>query len=183
MDFENVNVTTERLILRAFRFEDKQGLFELDSDPKVHKYLGNHPISEINECVSDIKQVRQQYKDNGLGRWIILDKNTGDLIGWSGLKLEKHIREFHYYDLGYRIKPKYWGKGIATESAIASLKYGFKQMNLEKICAAAHKENIASNKVLEKVGFAIKETFEFDGGNHNWYEIRKEDWNSDSKDK
>lgn len=56
----------------------------------------------------------------------------------------------NYYDLGYRLKKKFWVRGIATETAFASLEYGFKTMNLSEIYAGAHIDNIASNKVIQK---------------------------------
>ena len=52
-----------------------------------------------------ISFIRAQYVKNGIGRWAIIDKNTEDFIGWTGLKYEQNLRkEFNYYDLGYRLK-------------------------------------------------------------------------------
>jgi len=93
------------------------------------------------------------------------------------LKYEKELRkDLNYYDLGYRLKRKYWGKGIATETALESLKYGFTVLNLKEICAAADVENIASNLILQKIGLKFIENFEFDGAKCNWYKIEKTDW-------
>lgn len=170
-------VETDRLILRELTEADAPGLYALDSDPEVHKYLGNHPVKTIEESQAIITHVRRQYEENGIGRWAVVDKATGDFIGWSGLKYETNLREgIQYYDLGYRLRRKYWGRGIATETAIESLKYGFLQMNLDEICAAAHIENIASNTVLTKVGFKFVETFEYDGDTDNWYKLKRSDW-------
>lgn len=51
-----------------------------------------------------IEYVRGQYEKNGIGHWAVVDKNTNDLIGWSGLKYVVGLREFHYYALGYRLR-------------------------------------------------------------------------------
>ena len=83
------------------------------------------------------------------------------------------IRSFPYYDLGYRILRKHWGRGVATETAHAALNYGWEQLELEEINAAAHVENKASNRVLEKLGLRMVETFKFDDGLHNWYSITR----------
>jgi len=172
-----VFIETERLLLREIIEADAQGLYELDSDPEVHKYLGNKPVQNIETSRDIIKHIRKQYEENGIGRWAIIEKATNEFIGWTGLKYEKNIRaNQHYYDLGYRIKRKYWGKGIATETAVESLKYGFNQLNIREICAAAHRENAASNKILTNLGFKFLETFEYDGAIHNWYELKKADW-------
>lgn len=169
-------IETPRLILREVIESDAPGFFDLDSDPEVHKYLGNQHIQTIQECEEVIQYIRKQYQENGIGRWAIIDKATQDFIGWSGLKYETGVREMPYYDLGYRLRRKYWGKGIATETALESLKYGFTKLNYPEISAAAHVENIGSNKVLQKVGLSFVETFKFDAEEHNWYSISQADW-------
>ena len=173
----NVHIETKRLLLREFEEKDVEGIFKLDSDPAVHEFLGNKPIKTRAEAEEIVKYITNQYKHHGIGRWAIIDKETQDFIGWSGLKYEQVVREeFNYYDLGYRLRKEYWGKGIATETAIASLKYGFEKLNLKEIGAAANIHHTASNKILKKVGFQFIETFEFDKDAHNWYKIKKSDW-------
>lgn len=68
------------------------------------------------------------------------------------------------------------GKGIGTETAIASLDYGFEKLDLPKICAAADIDNVGSNKILRKIGLQQTEVFEFEGISHNWYELTKAQW-------
>lgn len=166
-------IETKRLFLRELTEEDAPGLFELDSDPAVHKYLGNKTVQSIKASEDIIKHVRKQYEAHGIGRWAVIDKTTMDFIGWSGLKYEKNSRDgTNYYDLGYRLRRKYWGRGIATETAVEVIKYGFNRLNLPEICAAAHIENAASNRILTKVGFEFIETFEYYGATHNWYKLK-----------
>ncbi len=164
---------TPKFILREIVEGDLMDMYELDSDPEVHKYLGNKPVQNVAQSKEIIKSIRQQYDTFGIGRWAIVDKATNDFVGWSGLKYETMSlnKQNGYYDLGYRIKRKYWGKGIATETAVEALKYGFTVLNLEEICAAAHIDNAASNKILQKVGLKFIETFEYDGISCNWYKI------------
>lgn len=173
----NVHIETERLIIRDIEEYDVKGIFELDSDSEVHKFLGNKPINTIEEAKQVIDVIRDQYVKNGIGRWAVIDKNTGDFIGWTGLKYEQRLRkDFNYYDLGYRLRKKYWGNGIATETAIESLKYGFEKLDLKEIGAAADVNHLVSNKVLKKVGLKFIETFDFEGLPHNWYNIKKSEW-------
>lgn len=173
----NIHIETDRLILRDLELTDAQGIFELDSDSEVHEYLGNYPIKTLEEAEDIIRFIRNQYITNGIGRWAIIDKKTKEFIGWSGLKYEEVLRDnFSYYDLGYRLIKKYWGRGIATETAIASLKYGFNTLNLNEICAAADVNNMGSNKILQKIGMQFKETFNYDNDLHNWYAITKNEW-------
>ncbi|MBQ4804220.1 GNAT family N-acetyltransferase [Aquimarina sp. MMG015] len=172
-----VHIETERLIIRDLEEYDVQGIFELDSDPEVHEFLGKKPIKTIEEARQVIKFIRTQYKENGIGRWAIIDKETEDFIGWTGLKYEQDLRkEFNYYDLGYRLRKKYWGIGIATETAIESLKYGFERLDLKEIGAAADINHLASNNILKKIGLTFVDRFDYEGVSHNWYKIKKTEW-------
>lgn len=169
---------TERLILREILPSDIDGMFLLDSDPEVHKYLGNTPVTQRTQSLEVIEFVRKQYIENGIGRWAVIEKETSTFIGWSGLKLvtENVNNHINYYDLGYRFIRNYWGKGYATESAIAALNYGFKELKLNEIYACAQVENIASNKILEKLGFQKRNTFSYFNSLDNWYELKKDNY-------
>ena len=172
-----VHIETERLIIRDLEKHDSNGIFELDSDPDVHEYLGKKPMKTIEEADQVIDFIRNQYIDNGIGRWAIIDKKTEDFIGWTGLKYEQGLRkDFSYYDLGYRLRKKYWGKGIATETAIESLKYGFEKLDLKEIGAAADINHLASNKILKKIGLKLIDEFDYEGVPHNWYNLKKTEW-------
>jgi len=164
---------TERLILREILPDDVEGFFELDSDPEVHRYLGNKPVETREQIAEVIQFIRQQYIDNGIGRWAVIDKKTNDFIGWSGLKLvtEPINNHVNFYDLGYRFIRRYWGKGIATEAACASLVYAFDTLHLKEVYAHAACENAGSNRVLTKTGLTFIETFVHEGIKCNWYKI------------
>ena len=164
---------TDRFILREILPTDVEGLYELDSDPVVHQYLGNKPVSDRKQIIDVITFIRQQYKDNGIGRWAIIDKKTNEFIGWTGLKFVTNLTNNHvnYYDLGYRLIRKYWGQGIATETAIAALDYAFTILKVEEVFAAASCENIGSNRILQKIGLNIIETFYYEDIKCNWYKI------------
>jgi len=172
----NIILETERFFLRELIEEDVDGFYELDSDPEVHRYLGNSPVSDKQKLLEIIKYVQQQYVENSIGRWAIIDKQTNEFIGWCGLKLVKDNinNQTNYYDLGYRLIRKHWGKGIATETAKASIDYGFNVLQLKEIIAAIHCDNDASNNVVKKLGFELIETFEFEDEMHNWHKLTNE---------
>lgn len=174
----NVYIETERLIIRALLPTDIEGIFALDSDPEVHQYLGNQPVQTKEQAAEVLAFIRQQYVTNGIARWAIIDKETQDFIGWTGFKYITDVTNSHqnYYDLGYRLRKKYWGKGIATESAIACLDYGFNQLDFKEVFAMADCANVGSNTILTKLGFTRKEAFDFEGTLHNWYHLDKKDF-------
>jgi len=170
---KNLKLETKRLYLRPINEEDDQNFFEMDSNPKVHIFLGNNPVTSIEQSREKIKGVLQQYKDYGVGRLAMIKKDNGEFVGWSGLKFERELRkEFDYYDLGYRLNEKFWGKGFATEAAKASLEYGFKDLKLKEICAAADVNHTVSNKILKNIGLNLSGTFSYQGDLCNWYTLQ-----------
>lgn len=166
-------IETERLILREILTEDEAALFEMDSDPEVHRFLGNDPVKNIEQIREVIKFIRKQYTDNGIGRWAVVLKENNEFIGWCGLKyftemINNHI---HFYDLGYRFMKKHWGKGYATEAAKACIDYGFDKMNLKEMYAMTDSRNLNSNKVLQKLDFTFIEHFDYDGDESDWFKL------------
>jgi RimJ/RimL family protein N-acetyltransferase len=171
----DTHIHTSRLYLRELTEQDATALFELDSDPEVHLFLGNQPLKSMEEALPVIQFIRQQYRENGIGRWAVIERESDQMIGWSGFKLIRDTVNGHtaYYDLGYRFMRKHWGKGYATEAAKAMVDYGFNTMGLTEIYAIADLENLASRKVLEKVGMMCKGEFMYDNLPHHWFELYK----------
>jgi RimJ/RimL family protein N-acetyltransferase len=171
-----IYVETKNLILRELMPSDAEGMFELDSNPLVHRYLGNSPVKSIEASQTAIENIRQQYVERGIGRWAAIEKSSGDFIGWSGLKLnteQEFNNKIDFYDIGYRFIPRYWGKGYATESAVASLDYAFNTLNLKTVVGMAEIENLASNRILQKIGLNYIEDFLFEDVMVSWYELSK----------
>ncbi len=173
-----IHIETERLLIRDLMDEDVHGMFAMDSDAEVHKFLGNKPISTVEEAKRMIASIRQQYIDNGIGRWAIVEKESGKFIGWSGFKLitDEIGGRSNFYDLGYRFIKKYWGKGYATETAIASLNHGFAKLDYNEICGMADVDHITSIAILQKIGLVKRHEFTYDGTLHNFYSLSKREW-------
>ncbi|MBL7812832.1 MAG: GNAT family N-acetyltransferase [Bacteroidetes bacterium] len=146
---------SDNYLLREIVPEDEEGLWLLDSDPEVHRYLGNEPVTHIERIREVIALIRKQYQDYGIGRWAVVHKASGTFVGWCGLKFIVNAEEGQpgTYDLGYRLRREWWGKGIATECGKLCLDYGLNQLQLEQIFARAHTDNAGSNRVLQKLGF------------------------------
>jgi len=166
---------TKRLILRELMPADAEGMFEMNSDPDVHLYLGNRPATSIAQSIAEIEFIRKQYTENGIGRWAVIEKTTGNFVGWSGLKLITETTNNHvnYYDLGYRFIKRFWGHGYATESAKAVRDYGFDALKLNELIGIAAINNLGSIRVLEKVGLKRISIFDYDGTKHHWMKIEK----------
>lgn len=175
-------IETNQLILREIQESDCEGLFALDSNPTVHKYLGGKPITTKNQAKKIIQFIQKQYKERGVGRLATIEKATGKFIGWVGLKLNKGKEEElnghrNFYDIGYRLRPEFWGKGYATEASIAILEHGFRTLKISKIIGVAEVENIASNVILKKIGLQLIDEFIYDNKACNWYELTHQEYN------
>ena len=144
-------------------------MFNMYSNPAVHKYTGEHMLASMEEMAQKIEERSANYKKYGYGRWATFLKEDGQFIGWAGLA---YLPEFDEIDLGYRFLPQYWGKGYATETSKAILEYGFNKLGLKRIIAIAMKENTASIKVMEKVGMQFEKYAPYDPGGEDvvWYE-------------
>ena len=154
-------IHTKRLLLRPLVKSDAPDLFLLDSNPEVMRFLGNHPIESINQVYIYLENIMQQYVENGIGRWAVIKKETSTFMGWAGIKWVNTLTNGHinYYDIGYRLKPEFWGKGYATETTEAWIDYAKTQQDIKELFAITHIDNFASQNVLQKCGFVKKNTF------------------------
>lgn len=170
----NPIIETERLYLREILPEDAPGMFEMDSDPEVHRFLGRSPVKCLAESMDDIQHIRQQYQDFGVARLAIIEKETDHFVGWGGLKfITESMNGFqNFHDLGYRLIRRYWGMGYAKESAKGVIRYAFEDLQLPVIYAIADLEHKASRNVLESSGFSFVNSFEYDGDPHAWYTLQ-----------
>jgi len=167
---------TKRLILRRFTIEDVAAVYEFGSNAEVSKYTGEPPISTMQEAEQIINTVYlPEYEKYGYARMAVVHKKDQKVIGFAGLKYEA---EWEATDIGYRLLPEYWGKGLATEAALPFIFYGLQVLKLPKIVGAADEKNPASCKVLEKLGLKYKHTSDLidDGNMYRWYELAKEEY-------
>ncbi len=172
------HIETENLILREFRLTDAEDFFKMDSLPEVHRYLGNTPVQSIDQVIHTIEFIQSQYASFRIGRWAAIEKSSGNFIGWSGLKYVTELTNNRtgFYDVGYRLHPNYWGKGYATQSAMAVLTYGFKNLPLDEVIGTCNIHNKASRRVLEKCGLKFVENFMWKTIPCDWLSISKSDW-------
>jgi RimJ/RimL family protein N-acetyltransferase len=140
------------LLLREFDEGDAAAFYVLGSDPAIIRYTGG-----VIGSLTGIEHAREvllshplaDYRKHGFGRWACVQKQSGQVIGFSGLK---YLDELEEVDIGYRFLPAYWGMGLATESGAAVLDYGFTHLKLQRIIGLVDPENAASIRVLLKLG-------------------------------
>ncbi|HRG18710.1 MAG TPA: GNAT family N-acetyltransferase [Flavobacterium lutivivi] len=171
----NIILETKRLVLRPLELSDAEAMFAMDNNPNVHKYLWQQPTQDIIETIKIIEYIHKQYNENKIGRFATILKETGEFIGWTGIKyINDHVENgnTNFYDYGYRLDEKFWNKGYATEASTAWLDYGFNQMNIKEMNAYTHAQNGASNHILSKVGFNFVEDYpDKDGVIWKWWQL------------
>ena len=167
----NLKFETERLLLRPLELSDGKAMLAMDANPLVHQYLWNKPAKDIQESIQVIEYVLRQYKENNIGRFATILKDTGEFIGWTGIKfVNDHVENgnTNFFDYGYRLNAPFWNKGYATEATQFWLDYGMNQMNVNEINAYTHAQNpigYLANVVcnLEKI-IQIQKVFYGNGG-------------------
>jgi shikimate kinase/RimJ/RimL family protein N-acetyltransferase len=180
-----VYLATERLVLRRFQESDVDNLVELDSDPRVMRYLtGGKPTprERIEQRV-----LPNMIKDNdrvpGCGCWAAIERSTGAFIGWLAL----HAPEGgsgEEAELGYRLKAEAWGKGYATEGSRAVIHKAFTEHGITRVFAQTMAVNRPSRRVMERLGMIHTRTLHLEWENplpgtelgEVEYELKKPQW-------
>jgi len=161
---------TPRLFLREMLPADAKDFFQLNLDPEVIRYTGDVPFESFEKSEQFLeKYPGYTYEHCGYGRWTCILKETGENVGWCGIRLH----EDGQVDLGYRFHKRFWNKGLATEASFASLKLAFEFFKLEEVYACAHEENLASIRIMQKTGM----TFQKKVDTEHYYIIRKQAFN------
>ncbi|MEO8041402.1 MAG: GNAT family N-acetyltransferase, partial [Acidobacteriota bacterium] len=134
---------TERLILRRLEHSDANELFRIYSGPDILKYLGGGPLTPDGVLRSLSNHIRDSYAVHGFGLWGLILKETGALIGRSGI-LYSEINGKNEPELAYLVDSAYWGRGFASEAARAVLKVAAEQFAFSRIVAVIHPDNAGS---------------------------------------
>jgi ribosomal-protein-alanine N-acetyltransferase len=164
------NIETNQLRLRHFRPNDADELYRIYSNPDLFKYMSNEKSIGWQETRAVINSLIENWQQYGFGVWAVIYKRNQNLIGHCGLKFLENTSEIQ---LGYLLLKSYWGRGLGTEAATAALKYGFEVAKLERIVAIAKPENIASRRVMEKVGMKYEKNAYYYDNDVVYYSISR----------
>jgi [ribosomal protein S5]-alanine N-acetyltransferase len=166
---------TPRLTLRVMTAHDADAFFALNSHPAVMRFTGEPPLRSVDEARAAIENY-PDFDRVGYGRWACVLKQTGQFIGFCGLK---YLEELDVVDVGFRFLPEYWGQGLATEACRTSIEFGFKVICLQKIVGLVLPGNAPSIRVLEKCGMHRQGSVRYDGHDALWFEVRSRDHRGD----
>lgn len=140
---------TERLLLRDLRKQDIDPLYQIMHVPEVMRYFPNPDLPSRERIERLIARQIEHWNEHGYGWWAIEPKSENKLIGWSGLQ---YLPDTDEVEIAYLVAQPYWGQGLAAEAAGVGLAFGFEKLELEQIVAIVHLENVASQRVAQKLG-------------------------------
>lgn len=162
---------TERFILKPLSREHLNLLIELFTDTEVMRYVAAKPYTPMKAAAHAKVIIPYEETRASLGTWAVHDKASTTVHGWVALqKLGADI------EVGFRIRRSSWGKGVATEGGSRLVDYCFQDLALEHVVAITWKRNLASQRVIEKIGLRLEKEYELDGVDWCFYRLTAKQW-------
>lgn len=175
---------TERLILRRWQPSDREPFARMNGDPRVMEFFPGVLTREQSNESAD--RIEAHFERHGFGLCAAELRGTGDFIGFIGLAVPPF--EAHFtpcVEIGWRLAPEYWGRGLATEGAREMIRYAFEVVGLEELVSMTVPANLRSRHVMEKLGMIRNPADDFDHPNlpeghplrrHVLYRLRRANW-------
>ena len=177
-------LTTDRLVLREWRDEDREPFAEINADPRVATFLSR----TLDRAASDafVDRIVAAWESDGYGLWAVERQADGGLLGFVGLAAPSFDAHFTpCVEVGWRFAPAAWGHGYATEGARAALRFGFEELELAEIVSFTVPHNLKSRAVMDRLGMTRDPSEDFDNPNlpeghpirpHVLYRLRRDKW-------
>lgn len=153
---------TERLRLVPMADEHFDGLFAMNSDPAVMRYITGKPDT-ADDTRAMIERVKERWALYGFSWWTFFERDTGEIVG-AGCVQHLGRDPANPHELGWRLRTDRWGKGYASEAARHMARFAFDQLGAPLLCAVCQPENRASAHVMEKLGMTYT-------GEETWYDM------------
>jgi ribosomal-protein-alanine N-acetyltransferase len=152
---------TERLFLRRWKDSDREPFAAMNADPRVMEFFPGCLTREESDAF--IERIESHFENHGFGLFAAELKADGSLIGFIGL----HAATFQAHftpcvEIGWRIAVPYWNKGLATEGAREVIRFAFERLRLDRIVSFTVPENVASRRLMEKLGMTCNPADDFD---------------------
>lgn len=145
-------IPTAHLILRPWKIEDADALFAILQEKDILHYFPPTEPRSIEKVHRYILFHQAHWQERGCGHWAVIERGSGRLIGWNGLE---YLPDTDETEVAYLLSREFWGRGYASEAALAAVQFGLDQVGLQQIIGLVHPDNIASQRVLEKCGLAF----------------------------
>ena len=169
-------IETARLRLLPYTLDDLDDLHRLWTDPDVRRYLFDNKVIAREQAASGIERSLACFQTHGFGEWAVCLRGKDPLIGFCGFRFTGDPPEV---ELFYGLAPAHWGQGLTTEAARAILRYGFEEHKFSCVVASADAPNVASLRVMEKVGMRFDKRVGKGGLDLVYYRVSREAFQSD----
>ena len=154
-------LTTPRLRLEPMTDAHLDGLFALNSDPAVMRYLSGTPETR-EDTQAMIERVKARWAEWGYSWWSFIEQDTGEIIGAGCIQHIDRDRA-NPLEIGWRLRPDRWGQGHASEAARAMAAFAFETLGAPNLCAVCRPDNTGSARVMQRLGMAYR-------GMERWYD-------------
>jgi ribosomal-protein-alanine N-acetyltransferase len=164
---------TERTLLRHLAGKDLDALSAIYADAEVRRYFPDGPLDreQTRAEIAWFVRARRHYPNHGL--WAIIERGSGALIGRAGL-LRWTIDGRREIEIAYLLAKQHWRRGLGREIATALVRHGFDRLQLPRLIALIHADNVASIRTAESAGLAFERTVEFEDGTASLYAVHRE---------
>lgn len=179
-----IETCSERLLLRTWRDDDLPFLAALNADAEVMRHFP--ACLDLQQSAQMLARIRAHFAEHGFGFWLLERRDTGELIGVTGLAQVAFAAPFTpAVEIGWRLAPAHWRQGYAKEAARAALAVAFERLALEEVVAFTVPANLPSQAVMRSIGMCRDESADFlhpkvaDGHPlqpHVLYRIRRDEW-------
>jgi RimJ/RimL family protein N-acetyltransferase len=168
-----MQLETDRLILRPFREQDVDAMARLFANPDFMRFsLG--VFTERKKTIEFIAKVMDWDRANIPSQFAVVSRGEDIVIGYCGFL--HHPEVPGEIEIGYRLHPDFWSRGLITEAARAVRNHGFAHLKLPRVISLIHPDNTPSRRVAEKNGMTIEKEITFRGFPTLVYAITREEW-------
>ena len=179
-------IETDRLLLRRWRDSDREPFARMNRDPRVMEFFPTPLTPDESNALVD--RIEDHFAQHGFGLWAAELRASGEFVGFVGLAIPQFDTECTpCVEIGWRIAPEYWGRGLATEGGRAAVRGAFDVLGLEQIVSFTTPDNVRSRRVMERLGMTHDAHEDFDHPllptwhplrRHVLYRLNRESWSS-----
>lgn len=162
-------IHTKRLFMRKPLIEDVEQFYSILKEEAIGKWLAKSSGMSKEEAKDYVIQLISHWEQYDFGVWLLVNRNTGELLGHCGLR---KIDETGEIEIMYLLDPEYWGNGYASEAAKASIQYAKEMMNVKRIIARVKVANENSKKLLRNLGFTYTHDVDHSGRLLSYFELQ-----------
>ncbi|MFJ5774501.1 GNAT family N-acetyltransferase [Streptomyces sp. NPDC093094] len=146
-------IRTPRLLLRAWHDDDLAPMADINTDPRVMRWIDDGSAHDLDRTAEDIERWEEEWDEEGFGLFAVELLASGELIGFAGLSLPEFLPEvMPAVAVSWRIGSQFWGQGYASEAAHATLEFALQDRGLDRVISINRMGDNASENVIRKLG-------------------------------